>query len=254
MPSLLTRYRLDRGALPLTARSASVFKSPGSSSRSAQRPGSRPAHGGRRTDPAKELFSPRVGVKRQLHDGQLIALQKTPDGHAAGRLRQSEMPPVPGAPQSRMTFRAVGASVPSTKGRRIARTTPSTKASCPSTVFFHLSGQPFEAAQMLLFDFGGSFGQQAVGLHILKHLPALGQRLLCGVSAQLGVLFFSISSSFFCCSSRAAFISGRPGFSGDVFCVSKRSFPPGPNTSVHQVLPIVGVCHLPASVLRFFPV
>ena len=40
----------------------------------------------------------------------------------------------------------------------------------------------------------------------------------------------SISSSFFCCSSRAAFISGRPGFSGCVFCVSKRSFPPGPNT------------------------
>jgi len=29
MPSLLTRYRLDRGALPLTARSASVFKKPG---------------------------------------------------------------------------------------------------------------------------------------------------------------------------------------------------------------------------------
>ena len=29
MPSLLTRYRLDSGALPLVARSAMVFKKPG---------------------------------------------------------------------------------------------------------------------------------------------------------------------------------------------------------------------------------
>ena len=138
----------------------------------------------------KELFSPRVGVKRQIHNGQLIALQKTPDGHAAGRLRQSEMPPRAGRT-------AEQDDVPGRGGLRPQHERPAHRPHdavyegvLPQHCLFHLSGQPFEAAQMLLFDFGGSFGQQAVGLHILKHLPALGQRLLCGVSAQLGVLFF----------------------------------------------------------------
>ena len=137
--------------------------------------------------------------------------------------------PVPGAPQSRMTFRAVGAPSPARKaGAWPARRRP--RSVLPQHHLFHLSGQPFEAAQMLLSDFGGSFGQQAVGLHVLEHLPALGQ-CSCVVSLRSSAFcFFSISSSFFCCSSRAAFISGRPGFSGGVFCVSKRSFPPGPNT------------------------
>ena len=38
--------------------------------------------------------------------------------------------PVPAPPVSRMTLRAAGASVPSTKGRRMARTTLSTKEMC----------------------------------------------------------------------------------------------------------------------------
>ena len=107
---------------------------------------------------------------------------------------------------------------------------------------------------MLLFDFGGAFGQQAVGLHILKHLPALGQRLLCGVSAQLGVLFFQHFVQLFLLLQQGCVHIGQTGLFRRRFLRIKAQFSSRAEHSVHQVLPIVGVCHLPASVLRFFPV
>ena len=138
--------------------------------------------------------------------------------------------PVPGAPQSRMTFRAVGASVPSTKGRRIARTTPSTKASCPSTVFFTSAASPSKLPRCSCLTSVVPLASRP-SASISSSIFRLWASASCVVSLRSSAFcFFSISSSFFCCSSRAAFISGRPGFSGGVFCVSKRSFPPGPNT------------------------
>ena len=202
----------------------------------------------------KELFSPRVGVKRQIHDGQLIALQKTPGGHAAGRLRQSEMPPRAGRT-------AEQDDVPGRRGLRPQHEGPAHRPHdavhegvLPQHRLFHLSGQPFEAAQMLLSDFGGAFGQQAVGLHILEHLPALGQRLLCGVSAQLGVLFFQHFVQLFLLLEQGCAPIGQAGLFRRRFLRIKAQFSSRAEHSVHQVLPIVGVCHLPASVLRFFQV
>ena len=175
----------------------------------------------------KELFSPRVGVKRQIHNGQLIALQKTPDGHAVGRLRQSEMPPRAGRT-------AEQDDVPGRGGLRSQHERPTHRPHdavyegvLPQHCLFHLSGQPFEAAQMLLFDFGG---------------------------AQLGVLFFQHFVQLFLLLQQGCVHIGQTGLFRRRFLRIKAQFSSRAEHSVHQVLPIVGVCHLPASVLRFFPV
>ena len=127
--------------------------------------------------------------------------------------------PVPGAPQRRMTFRAVGGSVPSTKGRRMARTTPSTKASCPSTVIFTSAASPSKLPRC-------SCPTSAVPLasrpsaSISSSIFRLWASVSCAVPPRSAAFcFLSISSSFFCCSRRAAFRSGRPVFSGG-FCTS----------------------------------
>ena len=64
--------------------------------------------------------------------------------------------PVPGAPQSRMRSGPWGLPSPT---RRAAHGPHDAvhEGVLPQHHLFHLSGQPFEAAQMLLSDFGGAF-------------------------------------------------------------------------------------------------
>ena len=170
-----------------------VLKSRGSSSRSAQRSKSRRGRAERHTGPAKTAFRTRHPGTGARSSTAVLSLCSRPRAAMMRAVSSSaKCRPVPGAPLSRITLRATGASVPRTKGRRMARTTPSTKASCPSTVFFDLGRQPFKAAQMLRLRVGGAFGQQAVILHVPQHLTAVFQRRL-GVGIllfQLGILLF----------------------------------------------------------------
>lgn len=71
----------------------------------------------------------------------------------------------------------------------MARTTLSTKASCPRTVFY-LGGKAFKAAQVLRLHVGGAPGQQAFVLHVPQHLAAAFQRGGGGIALgfELGVL------------------------------------------------------------------
>ena len=190
----------------------------------------------------KELFGPRVGVKRQIHDGQLIALQKTPGGHAAGRLRQSEMPPRAGRTPEQD-------DVPGRGGLRPQHERPAHgphdavhEGVLPQHRLFHLSGQPLEAAQMLLPHLCRALGQQAVGLHLLQHLPALGKRLLRRVAPQRGVLLFEHLIEFFLLFKKSRVQVGQAGFLRRLLHIiaqlSSRA-----EHSVHQALPIVGVSH-----------
>ncbi len=200
----------------------------------------------------KELFCPGAGVEGKIHDGQPVALQKPPGGHAAGRLRQSEIPPRAGRTAEQDDVPGRGGLRPQHKGAAHGPHDPVHEGVLPQHRLFHLSGQPFEAAQMLLSDFGGALGQQAVGLHIFKHLPALGQRLLRRAAPQRGVLLFDHLIEFFLLLKKSRVQVGQAGFLRRLLHIiaqlSSRA-----EHSVHQALPIVGVSHLPASVLRFFP-
>ena len=90
---------------------------------------------GSHPDDADHVDAARIEVYRALCKSPRAAMMRAVSASAKCR-------PVPGAPQIRITLRAAGRSVPSTKGRRMARTTLSTKASCPSTVFLTSVASP----------------------------------------------------------------------------------------------------------------
>ena len=168
--------------------------------------------------------------------------------------------PVPGAPHSRITLRAAAPSVPSTKGRRMARTTLSTKASCPRTVFFTSAARPSKLPSCSGFVSAVPLASRP-SASMSRSIWRLFSSAVCTpASCAFSRAFccFSNSSSCFCCSSSAAFRSGRPlpagfsgcGFSGCGCAPPNFSLPPAPNTpfiklsqsSVYaMVLPSIGV-------------
>ena len=168
--------------------------------------------------------------------------------------------PVPGAPHSRITLRAAAPSVPSTKGRRMARTTLSTKASCPRTVFFTSAARPSKLPSCSGFVSAVPLASRP-SASMSRSIRRLSSSAVCTpASCAFSRAFccFSNSSSCFCCSSSAAFRSGRPlpagfsgcGFSGCGCAPPNFSLPPAPNTpfiklsqsSVYaMVLPSIGV-------------
>ena len=146
--------------------------------------------------------------------------------------------PVPAPPQIRITLRAAGRSVPSTKGRRMARTTLSTKASCPRTVFFTSAARPSKLPSC-------SAGRSAVPLasrpsaSISRSIWRLSFSADCTASSFVrswAFCFLSRASSCFWFSSRAAFRSGTAGvpdfcgFASGWAVPPKRGLPPAPNT------------------------
>lgn len=144
--------------------------------------------------------------------------------------------PVPTDPHSRITLRAAGPSTPITKGRRMARTTPSTKGSCPRTVFFTSSASPSKlpaGAGAGPVCQGESSPSSSISCNIWRLLArasaaAVSCRRICSLWRR------SCSSSRLCWSSSTAFNSAKPpdcfgGVSGSDFG-RERSFPPGPNT------------------------
>ena len=169
--------------------------------------------------------------------------------------------PVPGAPHSRITLRAAAPSVPSTKGRRMARTTLSTKASCPRTVFFTSAVRPSKLPSCSGFVSAVPLASRP-SASISRSIRRLSSSAVCTpASCAFSRAFccFSNSSSCFCCSSSAAFRSGRPlpaGFFGlRLFrlrlCTAELQFAARAEHAVHQAFPIIGVCHgaAPPSVL-----
>ena len=151
--------------------------------------------------------------------------------------------PVPAPPHSSTTLRAAGGSVPSTKGRRIARATPSTKASCPRTVFFTSSASPSKLPRCSGFASAvplASRPSSSISRSILR-LSSSADFVAASCPFRAAFCCLSNSSSFFCRASRAAFQSGSglscifSGFSGlgwaacGVLC-ENLSLPPGPNT------------------------
>ena len=143
--------------------------------------------------------------------------------------------PVPAPPVSRMTLRAAGASVPSTKGRRMARTTLSTKASCPSTVCLTSAARPSKLPRC-----SGFTSVVPLASRPSSSMSRSIWRLLSSAAAvaSLWVLSwafccFNSSSSRFCCSRSAAFRSGRaalPPVLGAEVPGAALNLPPGPNT------------------------
>ena len=90
----------------------------------------------------EELFGSGIGVKGQIQRGDPVALQKAPGRHAAGSLFQCKMPACACPACEQDDVAGGGGFGARTKGRRMARTTLSTKASCPSTVCLTSAARP----------------------------------------------------------------------------------------------------------------
>ena len=134
--------------------------------------------------------------------------------------------------------------MPSTKGRRMARTTLSTKASCPRTLFFTSAARPSKLPSC-------SGGTSAVPLasrpsaSMSRSIRRLSSSADCAAASwalSWAFCFFSSSSSWRWFSCNAAFRSGRglpAGFAACGFspgCAPPNlSLPPAPNTPFIRV-------------------
>ena len=201
----------------------------------------------------KELFCPGAGVEGKVHDGQPVAPQKPPRGHAAGRLGEGEVPPRARCTAEEDDVPSRRRLCPQHKGAAHGPHDPVHEGVLPQHRLFHLSGQPLEAAQMLLPHLCRALGQQAVGLHLFQHLPALGKRLLRRAAPQRGVLLFEHLIEFFLLLKKSRVQVGQAGFLRRLLHIiaqlSSRA-----EHSVHQALPIIGVSHCACLRPAFFPV
>ena len=198
----------------------------------------------------KEFFRPGVGVEGQIQHGAGVALEQPPGRHPARQLPQGKMPPGAAAARDQDHVPGPGRLHPQHKGPAHGPHQLVHKLVLPQHRLFHLGCQPLEAAQVLGRGVGGAFSQEAVSLHILEHLAALGQGFLGGVVLlfQLGVLgpqqlvqgFLLFQQGFIQIGQvgrgllRLRFLGGRTAGADP---------PPCAEHIVHQTFPVVVITH-----------
>ena len=205
----------------------------------------------------KELFGPGVGIERKVERCGLVALQKSPRRHAAGRFFQREVPSGPAPAGQQNDVPRCGRLGPQHERTPHGPHHAVHKGVLPEDRLFHLGGKALKAAQMLRLDVGGPFGQQTVIFHILQHFAAVGKGRFGGgiLRFQLGRLRFQQFVQLFLLfqQGRVQVRQGAAGlglwFGGQGLEFSTRA-----EHTVHQAFPIVCVCHRVPSVHRFLSV
>ena len=211
MPSLFTRYRLD-GGTALDGQIRQGLQKAGITAlvvfKGKDLPGC--VQGGVEVL-QEELLGSGIGVKGQIQRGDPVALQKAPGRHAAGSFFQCKMPACACPACEQDDVAGGGGFGAQHKGRRMARTTLSTKASCPSTVCLTSAARPSKLPRC-----SGFTSVVPLASRPSSSMSRSIWRLLSSAAAvaSLWVLSwafccFNSSSSRFCCSRSAAFRSGR---------------------------------------------